>query len=82
MIPKGATAMVVNDDPGQLRLISGLLQRYGMDVDGYVRPDKAIRELQRRRPVDLLVVDLHMPALDGWKGFVNLSEIHAKTREP
>ncbi len=67
MIPKGAHAVVVNDDPGQLRLISGLLQRFGMEVDAYLRPDRAIRELQRRGPVDLLVVDLHMPVLDGWK---------------
>lgn len=67
MIPKGAQAVVVNDDPGQLRLISGLLQRFGMEVESYLRPDRAIRELQRRGPVDLLVVDLHMPVLDGWK---------------
>jgi len=67
MIPRGAQAVVVNDDPGQLRLISGLLQRYGMEVESYLRPERAIRELQRRGPVDLLVVDLHMPVLDGWK---------------
>jgi PAS domain S-box-containing protein len=67
MIPIGAHAVVVNDDPGQLRLISGLLQRYGMEVDSYLRPELAIRELQLRGPVDLLVLDLHMPVLDGWK---------------
>ena len=67
MIPSGAQAVVVNDDPGQLRLISGLLQRMGMEVESYLRPDRAIRELHRRGPVDLLVVDLHMPVLDGWK---------------
>jgi len=67
MIPRGSQAVVVNDDPGQLRLISGLLQRAGMEVDSYLRPERAIRELQRRGPVDLLVVDLHMPVLDGWK---------------
>lgn len=67
MIPNGARAVVVNDDPGQLRLISGLLQRYGMEVESYLRPERAIRELQRRGPVELLVVDLHMPVLDGWK---------------
>lgn len=67
MIPEGARAVVVNDDPGQLRLIAGLLQRYGMEVESYLRPERAIRELQRRGPVDLLVVDLHMPVLDGWK---------------
>lgn len=67
MIPKGAQAVVVNDDPGQLRLISGLLQRFGLEVESYLRPERAIRELQKNGPVDLLVVDLHMPVLDGWK---------------
>jgi PAS domain S-box-containing protein len=67
MIPKGATAVVVNDDPGQLRLTTGLLQRFGMEAEGYTQPERAIRELQRRGPVDLLVLDLHMPVLDGWK---------------
>jgi CheY-like chemotaxis protein len=67
MIPKGAQAVVVNDDPGQLRLISGLLQRFGLEVESYLRPERAIRELQKNGPVDLLVLDLHMPVLDGWK---------------
>ncbi len=67
MIPQGAQAVVVNDDPTQLRLISGLLERYGMEVESFTHPERAIRELQRRGPVDLLVVDLHMPVLDGWK---------------
>lgn len=67
MIRKGTQAVVVNDDPTQLRLMSGLLERFGLEVEAFTHPEKALRALRRRGPVDLLVVDLHMPGLDGWK---------------
>lgn len=67
MTDERRTAVVVNDDPAQLRLISGLLQRYGLEAESFTHPERAIRSLRKEGPADLLVVDLHMPVLDGWK---------------
>lgn len=67
MIRNGAQAVVVNDDPTQLRWMSGLLERFGLEVEAFTHPGRALQALRLRGPVDLLVVDLHMPGLDGWK---------------
>ncbi len=67
MIPRGASAIVVNDDASQLRLVGGLLEGWGMRVRGFTDSTDALHALQEEGPVDLVVVDLHMPGIDGWK---------------
>lgn len=59
-------AVVVNDDPAQLRLISGLLESRGIGITGFTDPEEGLRTLQSSSGGDLVVVDLHMPVIDGW----------------
>ena len=59
--------VVVNDDPGQLRLISGLLEKRGIAITGFTDPEEGLRTLQTSNGIDLVVVDLHMPVIDGWR---------------
>jgi PAS domain S-box-containing protein len=62
-----ARIVVINDDPVQLRLMSRVLEGGGFDVAGYLDSTEAIAALDAGRRVDLFVVDLHMPGIDGWK---------------
>ena len=61
------TALVVNDDPLQLRMTSALLQKDGLDVIAHQSVEEALRTLNQHRGVDIIVTDLHMPGIDGWR---------------
>ncbi len=63
----GPRTVVINDDPAQLRWLAGLLEGEGHRVTGFQSPTKALDELRAMVPPELLVLDLHMPELDGWK---------------
>ena len=58
--------LVVEDDPDIGRLILLLLRRAG--VDGTLRSDgdSGLRAVTELRP-DLLVLDVELPGLDGWR---------------
>ena len=61
------TAMVVNDDPSQLRLISAVLERAGIRTRSCTGVDEALISLRADPDVELIVTDLHMPGIDGWQ---------------
>jgi len=59
--------VVVNDDATQLRLVSALLETEGHQVTPYLDSEEALRALQGAPPPELVVLDLHMPGIDGWR---------------
>ena len=62
-----ATALVVNDDPAQLRLISRVLERDGFHAVSSLSAEEALRHLSQSGAVDVIVTDLYMPGIDGWR---------------
>ena len=60
-------ALVVNDDPTQLWLVAALLEQDGVTVHSFVSAEEALRFLGDHGPVDLIVTDLYMPGIDGWR---------------
>jgi DNA-binding response OmpR family regulator len=56
--------LVTDDDPGVLRLISLILDLEGLDCTCVTNGHDAL-EVIARRPVDLLILDLEMPEMDG-----------------
>ncbi len=60
-------AVVVNDDRTQLRVLEGLLEAEGLRVLSYGGAEEALRELDPAAPPDLIVTDLYMPGIDGWR---------------
>jgi putative two-component system response regulator len=64
--PSLATILVADDNWANLELLSGLLQVEGYEVLSVVDGGRAL-ELIRSRPVDLILLDVRMPELDGFE---------------
>jgi signal transduction histidine kinase/CheY-like chemotaxis protein len=75
----GCRALVVDDDPTNLRIARGYLESGGMEVtetlsgaEALVRIGEAAR---RQEPYSVVIVDLHMPEMDG----IELAQVLRKT---
>lgn len=60
------TILILDDEPGIALLCHRLLMRAGFDVLPFTEPHQAIAELEHRE-VDLLLVDIRMPEMDGFE---------------
>ncbi|MGM0419057.1 MAG: response regulator [Thermodesulfobacteriota bacterium] len=59
--------LVVNDDITQLNILSGLLENDGFNTEPCQSAEEALSLIERENPPDLIVTDLYMPNIDGWK---------------
>lgn len=59
--------LLVNDDVYQLSLIENLLEKEGWDVTSISQTEKAIEKIRKEPPFDIVITDLHMPVIDGWR---------------
>ncbi|MBW1780340.1 MAG: response regulator [Deltaproteobacteria bacterium] len=66
-IPAGPTAVVVNDSPIQLKVLSRLLSGEGIHVLGFESAEAALSAMDANDPPDVIVTDLYMPGIDGWR---------------
>ncbi|MDM8542464.1 response regulator [Desulfococcaceae bacterium HSG9] len=64
---KKSVVVVVNDDVTQLKILSGLLAREGFKVRAHESAEDAIDEFNIEGSPDIIVTDLYMPGIDGWK---------------
>jgi two-component system cell cycle response regulator len=74
-----AQIMVVDDDPDTVSILARHLQREGYDAIEAVSGAECIR-LAHERPVDVILLDLMMPGMDGFDVCRALKE-HPKTAE-
>ncbi|HWR20636.1 MAG TPA: response regulator, partial [Verrucomicrobiae bacterium] len=61
------TAVVVNDDLSQLLLMSKLLEKDGLHVRPCRGAEEALTVMCEQGPPDVIVTDLYMPKVDGWR---------------
>jgi PAS domain S-box-containing protein len=59
--------VLVNDDPTQLTLLAGLLRKQGWETRAFAAAEAALGWMDPDRPPDLIVTDLYMPGIDGWR---------------
>jgi signal transduction histidine kinase len=62
--PPGACILAIDDEDANLRLLQALLQREGYRLETTRDPREALRLFDTIHP-DLVLVDLHMPGMDG-----------------
>jgi len=65
--PAHITAIVVNDDPTQLNVLSGLLRAEGIQVFAFESAEDALAEMDAACLPNLIITDLYMPGIDGWR---------------
>jgi PAS domain S-box-containing protein len=65
--PNPATVVVVNDSPTQLRQLAGLLGKAGLHVLTFDGAREALQAMCRDGAPALIVTDLHMDEIDGWR---------------
>ena len=62
-----AHVVVVNDDATQLLLWTNLLKKAAQSVHAFESAETALRAMRTDIHPDLIVTDLHMPGIDGWR---------------
>jgi PAS domain S-box-containing protein len=74
--PSSRFAVVVNDDPTQLDVLSGLLRKAGLEPRAFTAAEAALADMSARAGTAdgapgglpaLVVTDLYMPGIDGWR---------------
>ena len=60
-------AVVVNDDTTQLGILAGLLAKAGVEARAFESAEAALAAMDPVDPPDLVVTDLYMPDIDGWR---------------
>lgn len=69
-----ARVLIVDDQPANLRLLERVLSRAGItDVVATTDGSEAVDLYRERRP-DLVLLDLHMPGMDGFQVLATLAE--------
>ncbi|MFZ2955357.1 MAG: response regulator [Candidatus Ozemobacteraceae bacterium] len=61
------TICIVNDDLILLKLLNCFLEKENFRILTFTSVDEALRTMMIYQPPDLIVSDLHMPSIDGWK---------------
>ena len=67
--------LVVDDDAAHLDLIRALLAPHNLELDFAANGEAALTAF-RRQPPDLVIMDVAMPAMDGWEAARRLREDH------
>ena len=65
--PDQITVFIVNDQAFQLVMLSGLLEEENYGIRAFESAEAALNAMNPARPPDLIVTDLFMPGIDGWK---------------
>ena len=72
----GASILVVDDEPANLELLEGLLTDEGYRNIHCTADARTVEEICAREPPDLVLLDLHMPHLNG---FAIMKQLTAQT---
>lgn len=59
--------VVVNDDPVQLEILATTVGRRATHVEMFRSAVSAVEYIRRQDDIDLVVTDLYMPEMDGWR---------------
>ncbi|WP_205509637.1 response regulator [Longitalea arenae] len=64
---KGRTVLVVDDDVRNIFSLTKSLESYGMNVLSAIDGKEALRQLEANTKIDMVLMDMMMPELDGYE---------------
>ncbi len=71
----GPRILIVDDQPSNVRLLEHTLRRAGYDEVMSTTEPRDVSELHRQHRYDLILLDLQMPAMNGFQVMAGLQEI-------
>ncbi len=74
-----ARILVADDNPNNLHVIESMLRSFGCSVRVALDGEAALKSAQAERP-DVIILDIHMPKLDGYEACTRL-KVGEKTRD-
>lgn len=64
---KPSRVFVINDDPAQLRIAGKIIEKAGHKAIPFSGAESALKALQEGDTPDLIITDLYMLGIDGWR---------------
>ncbi|MCA1710438.1 MAG: response regulator, partial [Actinobacteria bacterium] len=78
----GRTALVVDDNATNRRILRAQLETWGMSVEDHARPADALVAVEGGGTYDVVLLDMHMPEMDGMELATRLRRLEATATIP
>ena len=74
--------LIVDDDERNLFALTRILGKYGLEVSAALDGQQALRFLEDSAPVDMILMDIMMPVMDGFETIQRIREIPLRQFTP
>ena len=69
---RGKKVLIVDDDVRNLFALTTALERFGLNITNAESGQEAINTLQKSKDIDIVLMDIMMPEMDGYETMKNI----------